>query len=920
MPLLLDDLDLTKTKKVDAKFFSSKLNGSGKKTGRLHQGLRPLDTTSIETPARIELKTTTTQHDITVVTVPLAGITRRALETLPTATLPTPDVDERFVVETDSDDWEAVFDMTPQALVLREDKSSKPIKHELTIQYRTELVLMRVGMIEPERVVRLTEDTNLAVTDAAVILDWDASPMETAAGAISLALGRLGIAATNLNALDAWMNEYPIHDRIVRLAETWSSEAIAAEVDAYIADVTFPDKEVLNALAIQLRYLENYSVPLEAYGRIHRALTAAFDSDVAQVLAKQNLNLLMNHTLAGLDTIKPQLARLVPPDPPPALPEYLSPQQVACVSTTEPLVMVRAGAGTGKSSTIIERIAHLVACGVNPVDITVLSFTNAAADNIKERNPDVGSMTIAAMINDIYQLNHSGHDISSIDTIINSLEIFFPTDQVAADFRARLLDVDKNKIGAATSLNTFVERHYDRVMAMLDAIGQTSLELEIIICYQRIDEMVEPTHVACRHLIIDEVQDNSVFEFIYMLKYVAKHLQSLYIVGDASQTLFEFRSANPRALNTLEGSGVFATYELTTNYRSNQEILDFANVVLSELETNQLAQIQLRANSLEAPTKASFEEKVRLDYVHLPQMRGFLSNELSPLLANRVLPQYVDPCLARGEQVVFLAFSRREVALMQALLESRYPDRHVASLVSERVFATDIFSKYIKFFWNDVLQVPPNNATFVVTQGIRDNMEKLTKNVGNPKVERAVLELVSKWWLENGATTNAWVNLVHQGSMPSTEFFTRLRDNLLAFEIAQNAVKKSLTDARNRARKEKNLGEKVDLVVSTIHGVKGLEFDNAVILHKDDKTMAQDVRRLYYVAFTRAKKTEYVLSYGTTDKPVIVSTHEAIGNLLVEREAQAAEREKHARALALGIDPDLVDDEETAGVPVPQSV
>src|SRR5699024_8091919 len=116
--------------------------------------------------------------------------------------------------------------------------------------------------------------------------------------------------------------------------------------------------------------------------------------------------------------------------------------------------------------------------------------------------------------------------------------------------------------------------------------------------------------------------------------------------------------------------------------------------------------------------------------------------------------------------------------------------KKVASLVSEKVFATDIFSKYIKFFWNDVLQVPPNNATLVVTRGIRDNMEKLTKNASNQKVERAVLELASRWWTENTTTINGWLTLVHQGAMPAEEFYSRLRDNLLSFEIAQNAVKK----------------------------------------------------------------------------------------------------------------------------------
>ncbi|MDP9904759.1 3'-5' exonuclease [Arthrobacter bambusae] len=575
------------------------------------------------------------------------------------------------------------------------------------------------------------------------------------------------------------------------------------------------------------------------------------------------------------------------------------PMRCITVEAKDSLYVTKDYLVTHNSSVILERIKYLEACGVPASDVTVLSFTNAAADNITAKNPDVGSMTIARMINDIYKLNHPTHELSSIDTIINSIDIFYPTDNFAAGLRMRLMEVAQNKTGAFTSLNTYIENHFDEMMSLLDTIKQTSLELEIIIAYQRIDSMQEPAHVQSKYLIIDEVQDNSIFEFIYVLKYITKHAQSLFIVGDASQTLYEFRSANPRALNTLEGSGVFSTFKLTTNYRSNQEILDFANVVLGDLETNQIAGIQLQANSLAVPTAKSFQEKVTLDYRAVPKLRGFVSEELSSIVMNTI-SRYVDDCLLRGEQVCFLAYSRIEVATIQKALEQKYP--HVASLVSEKVFSTDIFSKYIKNFWNDVLQVQPANAAFVVVQGIKDNLDKLTRNAGNKKVEQAVLRMVSKWWTENAPVIRGWEQLCMHGSLSYKEFFERLRDNLLSFEIRHNAVRQSLTNQANRERKEKNAESGADLLVSTIHGAKGMEFDNVVVLHKEDTKMSQASRREFYVAFTRAKKTEYILSYGTVKNPPIESSYEQIVNLLTKRDKQVAAR-------AAGIDPDLLDEE-----------
>lgn len=928
MPILLDDIDLSAAavaaqKAADPKFFSLKLTGSGKKTGLLNEALRPINTATNTTYAiarDIEVKQSSTQHDITTSTVPLAPITRRALLSGGSFTLPVAHVDDRFSVDTSASriqDWDVVFDMTPQGLTLHEDKSGDKMTRDLVIQYRMELTFLKPGLVEPERAISVSRSIGYANLDAALVLQWDTSPAENARGFIEEALTSAGLVASNLDELAEWMDEYPIHERITRLAQVWNSEAIADEVCQYVQDMpASPNEEQLNMLAVQLRYLENYNVPLEAYRRIHQQLDATFSEQIAAKLSKQNLSLLMNHTLDHLDRMKSQLVTPAQPATPPVLPAHLSKQQLDALTTHEPLVMTQAGAGTGKSTVILERIKYLEACGVPASEITVLSFTNAAADNITEKNPNVGSMTIAKKIIDIYSMNHPTHKVSAIDTIINSIDIFYPNNQFAATFRHRLLEVDQNKTGAFTALNTYVENHFDEVIALLDQIQQTSLELQIIICYQKIDDMVEPAHVQSKYLIIDEVQDNSVFEFIYVLKYITKHAQSLFIVGDASQTLYEFRSANPRALNTLEGSGVFATFRLTTNYRSNQEILDFANVVLGGLETNQFANIQLQANSLAVPTADSFQEKVKLDYRELPRIGTFVTQDLQPIVRNTVIPDYVQGCLDRGEQVAFLAYSRREVALIQEVLEKAYPNKHVASLVSDRVYATDIFSKYIKFYWNDVLQVQPANASFVVSQGIKDNMGKLTKNAGSPAVEKAILLTISQWWVENSATINGWVALCNQGTLPHKEFFDRLRDNLLGFEIARNQQKLNVNKQKNQERKRKNLESKAELVVSTIHGAKGLEFDNVVVLYKEDTQMSQDTRRMFYVAFTRAMKSQYVLSYGTVKNPPIQSSYEQIVNALTERDEKNALR-------AQGIDPDLLVDNDAAGsdqLPVPEAV
>ena len=908
MPILLDDLDFApppKPKSATPKFFSSEMTGTGGGRGLLSSSVKPSDTAEPTLCAirDVETKQTSSQHDITTIQIPMAPVVARALRVEGDFTLPVPGADRRLDLTVGRPDWNVALNLTPQALVLYKDASGEKIKRDLVIQYRTELYLLRPGT-DPERALLLSNASRASVMpdEAVVMVDWMTSPMDHAENFVSRVLTQAGVDLhIDSDVLRDWMTEYPVCERITDLAQVWDSEQIAEEVIAYVDGMaTDPNDDQLNMLALQLRYLENYEVPLEAYHRIHARMAEIFPPEQLSTLAKQNLSLLMNHTLGHLQKIKPKLTTPPTPATPPQLPGHLSAEQRGAITTQAPLVMNQAGAGTGKTFTITQRIDWLRQCGVDLTDIMVLSFTNAAADTIVERYPQVGSMTIAAMIHDIYHLNHPTHQISSIETIMNSLRIFHPRDSVADRMATRLLHVKQNKTGAFTALNSFIESNFEKVVSMLDAIGQTSLELEIILCYQSIETMVEPPELACKYLIIDEVQDNSVFEFIYLLKYVSKHLQSLFIVGDASQTLYEFRSANPRALNTLEGSKVFETHKLSTNYRSNQEILDFANVVLGGLETNQIAGIRLQANSLEIPTKKSFEEKVSVDYRTTGKIKEFVDDELKPIIANTVIPEHVQACLDRGEQVAFLARSRRQVKLIQEVLEAKLPGKNVVSMVSDKTNPSDVISKYINFFWDEVRQAPPHNATYVVDQGIKTKLENLTRGGKNPKVAAAIHEMLSDWYLTNDATIKAWIGLYDQGNLTHQEFLDRLRDNLLSYEIQRNSIRDHVVQQRNREKKNENKAEDADLIVSTVHGVKGMEFDNVVVLYQEDDAMSQELRRLFYVAFTRAIKTLHVLAFGTKGDPPIVSNHQQIAGALEIREKKSA-------LTAGGIDPETVD-------------
>lgn len=931
MPIILDDVMSTPvTRSLTPKFFDKDiLTGNGKSSGLVNQNLRPGRYPLGEGPhtmATMALgsKGKTSASSITTHMIPTGVLTQYSVESNAAAglTFGMPDPEDLFHITEHATKlaYDAFLGMTPQGLVVTKDGSGDHMVTEARVLYRMEVYVTPVGAT-PDRAV-LVQHAPPSVGEGFVMMGWSFAPLddveELIAQATARAAGKQTGTFVNVDDLAEWMAEYDLYERLCRQADQWAGTEIADIMQDHVTELFAagtPDDATLNRLTSQLRYLETYPVALEAYRQIHTAIMAACPADIASVLVKQNINLLMNHTLQELEDLKPQLP--APPAPvngQDTVHKMFSSQQRRAITADEPLVLVQSGAGTGKSSTILARIDHLVNDrGVNPDEISVLSFTNAAADNIKAKNPRVGSMTIARMIHDIYSLNFPTHELSSIDTIVNSLDIFFPTNQLARTFRRRLVEMEgRRKVaGATTALNAFVEHYRDEVLKMLDTLKQTCLELEIILAYQMIETMKEPPHVSSRYLIVDEVQDNSIFEFIYILKYVAKHKENLFIVGDASQTLYEFRASNPKALNALEGSDVFACYQLTTNYRSNQAILDFANVHLTAIEANQIARIQLQADSLAEITPAEFVEKVHLDYRWVPKIGAF-ADDLGAYIHNVVGP-WVDDRLAAGQQVAFLAPTRREVAVMQEALAKRYPNEQIVNLVSERMYSTTIFSEFIKTHWDEVRQVPNlANASFAVSKGIDNHLPTMLRGQDIKKATHAVTRMVSEWWIENSSAIDTWVRLTQQTNastgaplMSADEFFDNLRDNLLKFEVSRNAARQAVLNQKNKERKEQNLKAGGKLVVSTVHGAKGLEFDNVVGIYRYDSQTDEPTKRMHYVMLTRAIHSEFILAYGTIKKPKIEADYEMIVNALTRAQQLGSLRTQ-------GYDPDILDDDEVA--------
>lgn len=280
--------------------------------------------------------------------------------------------------------------------------------------------------------------------------------------------------------------------------------------------------------------LESFTIDLEVYQEIYKIIMSSFSKDDAKDIIRSNQNLLLCDTLISIKEDRDKLPKIK--DIKDSFPqnEY-SNAQFDAITTTSPLVMISAGAGCGKTKTIEGRIDYLIKSGINPDDITVLSFSNAAADNVKERNNSVRSMTIAKMIHTIYSENFKSHQIATLETFINSVKIKENfnnvKDETVNKFVSYLYKILNNKDNGFMKMNSLIEDEYDEILNILNELNLTTLELEIMIAYQKINSLKAPDSIKTKHIIIDEVQDNSIFEFIYALKYVKEFKSSLYLMG-----------------------------------------------------------------------------------------------------------------------------------------------------------------------------------------------------------------------------------------------------------------------------------------------------------------------------------------------------------------------------------------------------
>jgi DNA helicase II / ATP-dependent DNA helicase PcrA len=307
--------------------------------------------------------------------------------------------------------------------------------------------------------------------------------------------------------------------------------------------------------------------------------------------------------------------------------DVLNPEQGAAVEHGDGPLLVLAGAGTGKTRVLVQRIAHLVDTGADPRGILAVTFTNKAAGEMKHRlrgllgaRADamwVGTFhaTCARMLRrhaDVVGLTKSFTIFDDDDQMKLVEKLLKETgfdDQVSARTVLSRFDRAKNrgidpraaKTGAYDDVIDRVYPMYEAQLAKENAVDFNDLILKTLALFD--GDSAPPFGGAARsgeagpidrdgtraalqtrfsHVLVDEFQDTNRVQY-ELVRHLAEATRNLTVVGDDDQSIYAWRGAEPRNLLDFDRDFPDAmVVKLEQNYRSTQVILDAANAIIAK--------------------------------------------------------------------------------------------------------------------------------------------------------------------------------------------------------------------------------------------------------------------------------------------------------------------------------------------------
>jgi DNA helicase II / ATP-dependent DNA helicase PcrA len=600
--------------------------------------------------------------------------------------------------------------------------------------------------------------------------------------------------------------------------------------------------------------------------------------------------------------------------------DALNPRQLVAATTTAGPLLILAGAGSGKTRTLIYRLSYLLETGVAPERILLLTFTRKSSAEMllrarmllqSERAEKVMGGTFHSFASYLLRRYAKLLDLDPQFSIIDTVDSEDIIDLIRQELK---FDKKSRAFPKKSRIQELISRSRNCQMTLAEVIGRdfTGLEdyleelqtlADVYAEYKRrhslldyddlliqVDESLKH-HPAFKrsvqnlydHVMVDEYQDTNRVQKSLADQICERH-QNLMVVGDDAQSIYGFRGAElENILLFPESWPQCRIVRLEQNYRSSQPLLDFSNELLKQAKLGYPKKLfSERKDGIQPVISKHFSTEDEAIWVvdRILELReqGLNLNDIAVLYRSGFHSNYIQTELLR-RSIPYIVYGG--IRFIER--------RHVKDLVA---LARLLLNPLDAIAWHRVLKLIPGVGQVTarkIIEGIRQHQGQFVLNgMSNKKFAPALQELqrtleqcrqatsVSE---QLGQLQNYYTPLLKQVESdwqqrsPDLDILQQLGQKYKKLEtfLSDFALDPPSQKFQNGTTPLIDESEERPVVLSTVHSAKGLEWQAVFVPHLLDGLLPsarslkrlddlEEERRLFYVACTRAK--EYLfLSY-----------------------------------------------------------
>lgn len=589
----------------------------------------------------------------------------------------------------------------------------------------------------------------------------------------------------------------------------------------------------------------------------------------------------------------------------------LNESQYEAVVNTEGPVLVLAGAGSGKTRVVTYKIAYLVKeIGVNPFNILAITFTNKAANEMKERAEELLERSINGMwigtfhsicvriLRKHYSSNFTIYDTQDSLNLIKRIvkDRNLDSDQFKpksiknriSDFKNKGMGVKEFQefAGSDFYLKIVGEMFFDYEAAMKEAnaLDFDDLLLKTVKLFEANPSVCEEYSKKFDYIFVDEYQDVNDIQYKF-IKAISHVHNNLTVVGDENQSIYAFRGANLENILNFERDfkGAKVIY-LNQNYRSTKSILDAANHLI--LNNPQKYKRELLA------TKAD-DEKVKC--------YNLMTGDDEAYKVLEIIEKLKDDGEKYSDIAILYRTNNQSRAFEDVFVRNSVPYEIIGGIrFYDRKEVKDVLA-YLKLLNNPFDSVSFERIVNTPRRGVgpktlgdlneyrlvtgKDYFETLS-DIGTKSAKKFGEDFIRIREVMNDVPLSELVDIV----LEKSEYLKELKvsknpedesrvQNVYEFvsyvkEYEEKNPESELSEMLNEISLLSDIDQSKEedkVVLMTVHSSKGLEFRNVFVvgleeglfpsrMSMEDEKDVEEERRLFYVALTRARDRLFLTS------------------------------------------------------------